>query len=540
MPLNYFEPRSGKHFPGQILPGGLGFFKFTGSVVVISAEEQVGAAVAALRNEAARADSAGCIGFDTENVAFVNGHGTNSNMAAIAQFCATPRTCYIFLIHLWKVVPKFFLEFLEDRTQLFAALNPSHDVNFLTRRLMSLSSTSAAPRTPPAISGILDIVKLTSGAKSVPASLEGQVRTFTDMVLDKRINHEHWEAPTLSAFQQQYAAADAAATLTSAACAAACISETDDGYLVFHAVVPQTLSWSFDDDGAVTLECPTFPNGAGAAALMVARAGDIIRAVSTVGFPVYIIASEVVLYHTPTFLHPHRQVQQLSKGETVQVDIRRWALPPSPFQRPILFLRIRGTESWLPSFSEDGSVQQVRELIFPPSSKEETARILCAAASKEPPSPLFIEVSRPKGKPSMDPPKPSAKCATYRHEKPTKYAKSSLRPVDGRQDLNILDSDTESEDSDIPSDDDALGDGDELSEKAPAGEVHREAAAAAQALTAAMAMIRHYVKSGRADDLTFTTKFSTDERKALHYFCDEFGLNHRSHGPEGDRQVQTQ
>ena len=69
------------------------------------------------------------------------------------------------------------------------------------------------------------------------------------------------------------------------------------------------------------------------------------------------------------------------------------------------------------------------------------------------------------------------------------------------------------------------------------GKIARKSAATDEAVAAAMSAILSYVKSERTDDLTLTTKFSSEDRKVLHSFCSEYGLFHRSLGPEGDRVV---
>jgi len=89
------------------------------------------------------------------------------------------------------------------------------------------------------------------------------------------------------------------------------------------------------------------------------------------------------------------------------------------------------------------------------------------------------------------------------------------------------------------------GEGDETGSSASAPSKPRTAAAkhiAAMSLAvqAAQAQILAYSTSHRTNELIFTSKFSSQERRALHDFADECGLWHGSTGPASDRHLKVQ
>ena len=102
---------------------------------------QCDAACAYLRNF----DVLGC---DAENVAYLDGSGTNSDQAATVQLCGDDRRCFIFLVHKWPSCFGSFAALMADSSIQKVANNWSGDVSRILKRFTArdgAASTRAQP-----------------------------------------------------------------------------------------------------------------------------------------------------------------------------------------------------------------------------------------------------------------------------------------------------------------------------------------------------------------------------------------------------------
>jgi len=173
-------------------------FSFPGEIRLVESEAECDAACRYL----SRFD---IVGFDTENVAFLDGSGANSSKAAIGQACGDDQFCFLFLFYRWSSCYRSFASFASGATPHKVANQISHDVSALKARFPEISRRSGALELGGAVE-LRDEVRHLSLERH---GLGFMVGALFDEYLDKSIDHRWWESPQLSGRQVKYAAADA-------------------------------------------------------------------------------------------------------------------------------------------------------------------------------------------------------------------------------------------------------------------------------------------------------------------------------------------
>ena len=448
-------------------------------------------------------------------------------MAAVVQLCAGADVCYLFMVHAFTEMPKSFFRLFDDPDIPMVCVEPGHDVNYLSRRFQSLSW-----RAPPSFSGVIDICRIYSALSSRPRSLGDLTLSYTGRAMRKYIDHRFWESIPLTPHQIAYASNDAFAHLTTAACSTSCICD-EDGFLTLQVVVRSNdFQVKKNTSGELTvvslsLSCST-----------VLQKDDILCTVSTVGFSAKVLASSIIVRASPSFAAA--RLSDISQHTIIKFDCRR--LVASQDRGAVTFLRLAGDKGWV-TFTDERSGAALLQILLP--EKTDSADDMIDALESVTDTVLCIMVKRPK---VVIASKIGAqnRSATYRHEK-----NPSKRVVDKiviECDPEMLGDDSDEDDSDGDDSDGDENDADSISGTEPkqvppkrprplSGKIARKSAATDEAVAAAMSAILSYVMSERRDDLTLTTKFSSEDRKVLHSFCSDYGLFHRSFGPEGDRAV---
>ena len=178
-------------------------FSFPGEIQLVESEAECDAACRYL----SRFD---IVGFDTENVAFLDGSGANSSKAAIGQACGDDRFCFLFLFYKWSSCYRSFATFASGATPQKVANKISHDVSALKARFPKISRRSGALELGGAVE-LRDEVRHLSLERH---GLGFMVGALFGENLDKSIDHRWWQSPQLSGRQVKYAAADAYAHLS--------------------------------------------------------------------------------------------------------------------------------------------------------------------------------------------------------------------------------------------------------------------------------------------------------------------------------------
>jgi len=218
--INDNPARDARAIAENLWMGGRDQLRFEGDVVLCYSEPQCDAAVAELVAE-------DTVGFDTENVAFVDGSGTNIDAAAIVQI-ATRRRAYIFVVHSWSHLYVSF-KLLMSSVVKKVAVNVSHDVASLRKRFDDVVVNSTEELTEMA----------RAAGQMEKLSLQGMGHYFLDLHVDKRVDHSRWQDP-LDPAQIAYAATDAYAHLI--------IYEKASAVCEGHEIVPVSIADGLGDD----------------------------------------------------------------------------------------------------------------------------------------------------------------------------------------------------------------------------------------------------------------------------------------------------
>jgi len=180
------------------LGDGRPILRFEGEVVLVFDEASCDVACDELRKHAV-------LGFDTENVAYIPPYvGTNVDAAAIVQLCGDETYCVIFVVHAWggKCFESF-KSLMHDQRILKVANNVAHDVSMITKRFPDVLPAGGS--------------ELSDKVKALVSLLDYKLETMVARILgkhiDKRIQHQFWEAQKLLPRQIAYAATDALAHL---------------------------------------------------------------------------------------------------------------------------------------------------------------------------------------------------------------------------------------------------------------------------------------------------------------------------------------
>ena len=189
------NPRNdGAGVKANLWPGKL--LQFSGTIHIVDSEGQCTIAIAKLRRFQQ-------VGFDTESVAYIPPHkGTNSQKAAIGQFCGDGNDCFIFRFHLWDYCYESFTSFMQDPSILKVALNVPHDNSHLQKRFPSIK-----------LQGTVELATYMAPLQLGTKALDKMVLLALDLKLDKRIDHRFWETTMMFVRQRRYAANDAFAVV---------------------------------------------------------------------------------------------------------------------------------------------------------------------------------------------------------------------------------------------------------------------------------------------------------------------------------------
>lgn len=179
---------------------------FPGTTVLVETEAQCNAACAYL----AGFEMLGC---DVENVAYLDGSGTNSDQAAIVQLCGDERRCFIFEVHKWPSSYASFATLMADSSVKKVANNWSGDVARILKRFAARDGAPTRGQPFSDIGGRVELADTVSHLNLKSKSLENMVSAVLGQYLDKAVDHRCWEAPVLSPRHIEYAAADAWAHL---------------------------------------------------------------------------------------------------------------------------------------------------------------------------------------------------------------------------------------------------------------------------------------------------------------------------------------
>ena len=179
---------------------------FPGITVLVETEAQCNAACAYL----AGFEMLGC---DVENVAYLDGSGTNSDQAAIVQLCGDAQRCFIFEVHKWSSSYASFATLMADSSVKKVANNWSGDVARILKRFAARDGAPTRGQPFSDIGGRVELADTVSHLNLKSKSLENMVSAILGQYLDKAVDHRCWEAPVLSPRHIEYAAADAWAHL---------------------------------------------------------------------------------------------------------------------------------------------------------------------------------------------------------------------------------------------------------------------------------------------------------------------------------------
>ena len=179
---------------------------FPGTTVLVETEAQCNAACAYL----AGFEMLGC---DVENVAYLDGSGTNSDQAAIVQLCGDERRCFIFEVHKWPSSYASFATLMADSSVKKVANNWSGDVARILKRFAARDGAPTRGQPFSDIGGRVELADTVSHLNLKSKSLENMVSAVLGQYLDKAVDHRCWEALVLSPRHIEYAAADAWAHL---------------------------------------------------------------------------------------------------------------------------------------------------------------------------------------------------------------------------------------------------------------------------------------------------------------------------------------
>ena len=214
---------------------GKATFRFEGEIKLVTTQAECDAACAHLSRYAQ-------IGFDTENVAFVDGGGTNLTRAAIGTACGDGDVCYVFLFNKWSECFRSFASLMSAERPTKIANRISHDVTALQARFPARGSRGR----PLLLNGSRELRNEVAHLQLRKTKLGYLIGEIFGEYLDKSIDHRWWEAPKLSSRQLEYAATDAWAHLRIAQTAA--IMPAADGVA---GVDDEEVSSQDEDDEAV-------------------------------------------------------------------------------------------------------------------------------------------------------------------------------------------------------------------------------------------------------------------------------------------------
>ena len=102
-------------------------FLFPGTVIVVESEEQCDAACEYLSSFTE-------LGFDAENVAYLDGSGVGSDKAALVQLVGDQHKCFIFKVHAWGAFYPSFASLLANRRIKKIALGLGGDIARVIKR----------------------------------------------------------------------------------------------------------------------------------------------------------------------------------------------------------------------------------------------------------------------------------------------------------------------------------------------------------------------------------------------------------------------
>jgi hypothetical protein len=160
-------------------------FLYPGRTTVVETEEHCDEACAYLEQFTE-------LGFDAENVAYVDGGGTNSPAAAAVQLVGDRERCFIFSVHKWPSIYESFARLMANRRIKKLSLGVGGDAARVAKRF----GLSAA-----AVAGGVELREEVAHLELPSHALDEMVGSVLGQYLDKAIDHRYWEAPVYTVRQ---------------------------------------------------------------------------------------------------------------------------------------------------------------------------------------------------------------------------------------------------------------------------------------------------------------------------------------------------
>jgi hypothetical protein len=138
------------------------------------------------------------LGCDVENVAYLDGSGTNSEAAATVQLVGDEQRCFVFLVHKWPSSYASFAALMADSSVKKVANNWSGDLARIKKRFAARDGAPTRAQPFGDIGGRAELADAVSHLNLKSKSLAHMVSAILGQFLDKSIDHRCWEAPDLT------------------------------------------------------------------------------------------------------------------------------------------------------------------------------------------------------------------------------------------------------------------------------------------------------------------------------------------------------